>query len=215
MSYAFYITMREFIVVGHKARTDGNFNLNDLPGSGGRMDILCRCVNSALFLSHDLRRDVVIYLVLLGEPDAPRIVKFEGKNVRYLNPDERSSGSLIKKALEKNAIPRWRESMPGVWMRLGVLADLLEEVLTDEKRLFYMREDGNDIRDELNKDNYINMPDDTVFILGDHTGMTPEEETVIQDSDAKTINVGPISLHADHCIILVNNEMDRTVDTTG
>ncbi len=215
MSYAFYITMREFIVVGHKARTDGNFNLNDLPGSGGRMDILCRCVNSALFLSHDLRRDVVIYLVLLGEPDAPRIVKFEGKNVRYLNPDERSSGSLIKKALEKNASPRWRESMPGVWMRLGVLADLLEEVLTDEKRLFYMREDGNDIRDELNNDNYINMPDDTVFILGDHTGMTPEEETVIQDSDAKTINVGPISLHADHCIILVNNEMDRTVDTTG
>jgi tRNA (pseudouridine54-N1)-methyltransferase len=212
MSYAFYITMREFIIVGHKARTDANFNLNDLPGSGGRMDILCRCVNSALFLSHDLRRDVVIYLVLLGEPDAPRIVKFEGKNVRYLNPDERSSGSLIKKALEKNAIPRWRESMPGVWMRLGVLADLLEEVLTDEKRLFYMREDGNDIRDELNNDNYINMPDDTVFILGDHTGMTPEEETVILDLDAKTITVGPISLHADHCIILVNNEMDRTVE---
>jgi len=212
MSYAFYITMREFIIVGHKARTDANFNLNDLPGSGGRMDILCRCVNSALFLSHDLRRDVVIYLVLLGEPDAPRIVKFEGKNVRYLNPDERSSGSLIKKALEKDAIPRWRESMPGVWMRLGVLADLLEEVLTDEKRLFYMREDGNDIRDELNDDNYINMPDDTVFILGDHTGMTPEEETVILDLDAKTITVGPISLHADHCIILVNNEMDRTVE---
>ena len=211
MSYAFYITMREFIVVGHKARTDGNFNLNDLPGSGGRMDILCRCVNSALFLSHDLRRDVVIYLVLLGEPDTPRIVKFEGKNVRYLNPDERSSGSLIKKALEKRAIPRWRESTAGVWIRLGDLADLLEEVFTDKKRLFYLLEDGGDIRDEFKE----NMPDDTVFVLGDHTGMTPEEETVILDLDAKTINVGPVSLHADHCIILVNNEIDRTVGTTG
>ncbi len=210
MSYAFYITMLEFIVVGHKARTDGNFNLNDLPGSGGRMDILCRCVNCALFLSHDLRRDVVIYLVLLGEPDAPRIVKFEGKNVRYLNPDERSSGSLIKKALEKSAIPRWRESTPGVWIRLGDFADLLEEVLTDKKSLFYLLEDGGDIRDEFKE----NMPEYTVFVMGDHTGMTPEEETVIQDLDAKTINVGPISLHADHCIILVNNEIDRTV-TTG
>ena len=192
-------------------RTDGNFNLNDLPGSGGRIDILCRCVNSALFLSHDLRRDVIIYLVLLGEPDTPRIVKFEGKYVRYLNPDERSSGSLIKKALEKSAIPRWRESTPGVWIRLGGLADLLEEVITDEKKLFYMREDGNDIRDEFKE----NMPENIVFILGDHTGMTPVEETVIQDSDSKTINVGPRSLHADHCIILVNNEMDRTVGTTG
>ena len=210
MPYAFYITMREFIVVGHKARTDGNFNLNDLPGSGGRMDILCRCVNSALFLSHDLRRDVIIYLVLLGEPDKPGIVKFEGENVRYLNPDERSSGSLIKKALEKSAIPRWRESTPGVWIRLGGLADLLEEVITDKKSLFYLLEDGGDIRDEFRE----NMPEDTVFVMGDHTGMTSEEETVIQDLDAKTINVGPISLHADHCIILVNNEIDRTV-TTG
>jgi len=174
------------------------------------MDILCRCVNSALFLSHDLRRDVIIYLILLGEPYMPGIVKFEGENVRYLNPDERSSGSLIKKALEKSAIPRWRESTPGVWIRLGGLADLLEEVLTDEKRLFYMREDGDNIRDEFKE----NVPKNVVFILGDHTGMTPEEETVIQDSDAKTINVGPKSLHADHCIILVNNEMDRTVCAT-
>jgi tRNA (pseudouridine54-N1)-methyltransferase len=203
--------MREYIVVGHKARTDGNFNINDLPGSGGRMDILCRCVNSALFLSHDLRRDVIIYLVLLGEPDTPGIVKFEGENVKYLNPDERSSGSLIKKALEKNAIPRWRESTPGVWIRQGGFADLLQEVLTDEKRLFYLQEDGSDIRDEFKE----NEPVDAVFVLGDHTGMMAEEETVIQDLDAKTINVGPISLHADHCIILVNNEIDRTVGTTG
>lgn len=210
MSYAFYIIMREFITVGHKARTDGSFNLNDLPGSGGRMDILCRCINCALFLSHDIRRDVIIYLVLLGEPDMPRIVKFEGENVRYLNPDERSSGSLIKKALEKSTISRWRESTPGVWIRRGDLADLLDEVLTNKKRLFYLKENGNDIRDEFKE----YMPDDSVFVLGDHTGMTPEEETVILDFDAKTINVSPISLHADHCIILVNNEIDRTV-TTG
>jgi len=211
MSYAFYITMREFIVVGHKARTDGNFNLNDLPGSGGRIDILCRCVNCALFLSHDLRRDVIIYLVLLGEPDIPKIVKFEGENVRYLNPDERSSGSLIKKALEKSAIPRWRESTRGVWIRLGGLSDLLEEVLTEDKRLFYLQEDGSDIRGEFKE----NVSNNTVFVLGDHTGMTPEEEIVIRDLDVKTINIGPISLHADHCIILVNNEIDRTVGTTG
>ena len=211
MSYAFYINMREFIVVGHKARTDGNFNLNDLPGSGGRIDILCRCVNSALFLSHDLRRDVIIYLVLLGEPDMPRIVKFEGKNVRYLNPDERSSGSLIKKALEKSAIPRWRESTRGVWIRLGDLADLLDEVLTEEKSLFYLLEDGGDIRDVFNE----KVQENNIFVLGDHTGMTPGEETVIRDSDAETISVGPLSLHADHCIILVNNEIDRTPGTTG
>ena len=49
--------MTSFAIIGHIARTDGAFSLNDLPGTGGRMDVLCRCLNSSLFLSHDLRRE--------------------------------------------------------------------------------------------------------------------------------------------------------------
>ena len=201
--------MREFIVVGHKARTDSNFNLNDLPGTGGRMDILCRCVNSSLFLSHDLRRDVVIYLVLLGEPETSKIVKFEGKNVRYLNPDERSSGSLIKKALDKSAGSYWKLSTPGVWIRTGDLNDILHEVMdgAENKILFYLSEDGIDIRKSDEKP----LLDDVVFVLGDHMGMTPEEESIIKDAGSNIINIGPVSLHADHCIVLVNNEFDRNM----
>ncbi|NIA03405.1 MAG: tRNA (pseudouridine(54)-N(1))-methyltransferase TrmY [Nitrospirae bacterium] len=202
--------MREFIVVGHKARTDSNFNLNDMPGTGGRMDILCRCVNSSLFLSHDLRRDVVIYLVLLGEPESPKIVKFEGETVRYLNPDERSSGSLIKKALDKSAGPHWKRSTPGVWIRTGDLENILRELMdgTENKRIFYLSEEGIDIR-EIDKKTLL---DDVVFVLGDHMGMTPEEESIIKDAGSKIINIGPISLHADHCIVLVNNELDRNMN---
>lgn len=196
--------MREFIVVGHTARTDSNFNLNDLPGSAGRMDILCRCVNSSLFLSHDLRRDVVIYLILQGEPDASKIVRFDGEHVRYLNPDERSSGSLIKKALEKNAGHHWKQSTPGVWIRYGGLKDLLEELGNSEDTpLFYLREDGCDIRE------IASLPDNALFIMGDHVGMRPEEESIIMAAGSKKITIGPVSLHADHCIVLVNNELDR------
>ncbi len=204
--------------MGHKAVTDGQFSLNDLPGSAGRMDILCRCVNSALFLSHDLRRDVVIYLVLLGEPEPPKIVKFSGKDVRYLNPDERSSGSLIKKALELKARIRWKESTPGVWVRQGDLEDLLIELNINagednegsvdkdtDNKLYYLLEDGADIRDKMEG----TLPQRATFILGDHVGMTPDEEQKIMDAGAQSINVGPLSLHADHCIIVVNNELDR------
>ncbi|MCL7415365.1 MAG: tRNA (pseudouridine(54)-N(1))-methyltransferase TrmY [ANME-2 cluster archaeon] len=208
--------MREFIVVGHKAVTDGQFSLNDLPGSAGRMDIMCRCINSALFLSHDLRRDVVVYLVLLGEPQPPKIVKFIGQDVRYLNPDERSSGSLIKKALELTARARWRESTSGVWVRQGDLEGLLSELNSsaakgDDNRLYYLREDGTDIRDVIKEE----MPQPSTFILGDHVGMTPDEEQKIMDAGARTLNVGPVSLHADHCIIVVNNELDRNNERKG
>ena len=34
--------MRIFVVVGHKATTQPSFSLEDIPGTSGRLDILCR-----------------------------------------------------------------------------------------------------------------------------------------------------------------------------
>ncbi len=192
--------MRDFIIIAHKALTRGDFSLNDLPGSAGRMDILCRCINSALFLSHDLRRDVNIHLLLLGEPDPGKIIRFEGENVRYLSPDERSAASLIKKALQKQATDIDTRSMPGVFIRNGDLKELLDQF--KDRKLIYLREDGSDVREASEME-------DAVYILGDHQGVTEEEESLIQDAKPDIISVGPLALHSDHCIILINNEIDR------
>jgi len=189
--------MKEFIIIGNKAVTTP-FSLNDLPGAAGRMDILCRCVNASLFLSHDLRRDVRVYLVLKGGAQ-PMLIRFEGAAVRYLSPDERSAASLIKKALEKGAQGFWTESMPGVSIRKGDLCDLLDEL---NRKITYLREDGIDIRVKQ-------LDTDPLFILGDHLGLTDDEEKIIEAHEHEIINVGPLSLHADHCIILLHNEMDR------
>lgn len=189
--------MKSFIIIGHKAVTT-SFSLNDLPGAAGRMDILCRCVNAALFLSHDLRRDVRVYLVLKGEPTPPKLIRFDGATVRYLSPDERSAASLIKKALEKNVQDFWTESMPGVSIRKGSFSDLLEEL---NRKIIYLREGGEDVRGK----NF----EEPLFVLGDHEGLTGDEEKIIEGHEHEIVNVGPLSLHADHCIILLHNEMDR------
>lgn len=193
--------MRDIVIIGHKAKTSSDFSLNDLPGAAGRMDILCRCVSSALFLSFGMRRDVNVHLLLLGEPDPGKIIRFEGQYLRYLNPDERSSGSLINKALKKEVSDIDSRSTPGVWIRRGSLNTLLEEF--QGRTLLYLREDGEDIRE------VVKTVSDPVFILGDHTGVTEEEEQELLKAGAKIISVGPISLHSNHCITLINNELDR------
>jgi tRNA (pseudouridine54-N1)-methyltransferase len=186
--------MMQFAVVGHRARTAGDFSLNDLPGGAGRMDVLCRCVNSVFFLSHDIRRDAECTLVLLGEPDPPKTILFRGDELRYLSPDERSAASLIKKALNIACGSTYRESTKGVYVRRGGLAELLAEhefVLLDEG--------GDDVR------GLEAMPD--AWLLSDHMDFTAEEAALV--ADLPRVSVGPKILHADHTITVVINEIDR------
>jgi len=54
-----------------------------------------------------------------------------------------------------------------------------------------------------------------VFIRGYQLGLTEDEKNLVLGVSAGTISVGPLSLHADHCIILIHNELDRImVDQT-
>ncbi len=188
--------MTSFAIIGHLARTDGDFSIHDLPGSGGRMDVLCRCVNTALFLSHDLRRDTDCYLVLCGEPARPKTVKFSGALVRSLSPDERSAGALVKKVIDTPCGNVFREAAPGVFIRKGGLEQLMAEhafAVLDEK--------GTDLRKAAC------LPES--FLLSDHLNFTDGEETMIRD--CPRYSVGPKCLHADHAITLVHNELDRRV----
>ncbi len=194
--------MRYFVITGHKAVADGSFKLDDLAGGAGRVDILARCVNSAFVLSHDVRRDAAIYLVIEGGDDAPKTVRIDGDRVRYLNPDERSTASLIRNALLKK-IPEGQEvqSSPGVFVSRMSFADVVED-LSAKGNFVYLKEDGTDIRE-------LTFPENPIFVLGDNRDLTEEEEQCLLAKNPAKISVGPISLHADHCMILVQNEMDR------
>jgi len=186
--------MIRFAVIGHLARTAGDFSLSDMPGGAGRMDILCRCVNSAFFLSHDLRKDVECYLVLRGPPGPGKIVRFSGGRLRSLNPDERSAGALVKKALSIPVGTEFRESSPGVEVKKGGPGDLLATL-----PFSVLDEGGQDIREcrDLPKN----------YLLSDHLDFAPDEALLIRGRES--FSVGPCTLHADHAIIVLLNEIDR------
>ena len=200
--------MRNFIVVGHKATTTPNFSLEDIPGTSGRLDILCRAVTAAFVISHGIRKDVCVYLVLLGG-EIPKTIRLVGETLRHLNPDERTTAALLKKALAVPATPEWAMSTSGIFVRTGNLTELLADL--KETKLIYLREDGADIRG-LDKSG---LSGEAAFILGDHTGMTPEEEALIEQAGARVVSLGATSLHADHCIVLINWFLDNSILTSS
>jgi tRNA (pseudouridine54-N1)-methyltransferase len=191
--------VRRFIIVGHKASTTADFKLDDIAGGAGRLDVLLRCVNSAFFLSHRIRTDVEVYLVLLGPGDPPKTLRFVGSELRYLNPDERSTAALVRNALMKRAKEEVRSS-PGIYVSSMSFIDVLER-FREKGQIVFLKEDGVSHRD-------LQFEDDVVFVLSDHHDLTPEEEGELRARTGSVISLGPISYHADHCITIVNNELD-------
>ena len=68
----------------------------------------------------------------------------------------------------------------------------------------YLKEDGVDCRE-------YDFPENPVFVLGDNHDLTDEEEQALLSYSPDKICIGPHSLHADHCMIIVHNEADRRV----
>jgi len=191
--------MRQFLIVGHDAPTTPEFSLDDLAGGAGRLDVLCRCVNSAFFLSHSIREDVRVHLVLGDE----FTVRFEGADLRRLNPDERSTAALVRQALEhrEDAIGHVpAESTPGVSIRRMGFEETLDHV-ADGTTVFELHEDGDPIAD-------VEPPADPLFVLSDHNEFADRERSLLDAEADRRVRVGPKVLHADHTITVAHNYLD-------
>ena len=191
--------MRQFLVIGHDAPTDPDFALDDIAGGAGRLDVLCRCVNSAFFLSHDIREQVRVHLVLGDE----YTVRFEGADLRRLNPDERSTAALIRGALEQReeAIGHQPvETSPGVSLyRMGFEATL--EQAARDATVVELHEEGEPLVDA-------EPPTDPLFVLSDHHDFAPGEADRLAEAADRRVRVGPERLHADHTITVTHNYLD-------
>jgi tRNA (pseudouridine54-N1)-methyltransferase len=192
--------MRAFLIVGNKAVTKP-FSLNDLTGAG-RMDIICRFIAQALFISHGIRRDVEVYALLLGQPDPPKVLRVFGDEVRYMAPDERNIAGLIRKALSLRVDENWRSSTPGIYIAKKGLKELLEE-LGEKFKIVYLREDGKDIRSLACR---LKNP---LFVLGDHLGLSETDERIVLDYSDHVVSVSRLSLQADQCVVIAHYELDR------
>lgn len=191
--------MRQFIVSGHDVPLTPDFSLDDLAGGAGRLDVLCRCVSSAFFLSHAIREEVRVFLVL-GDAFT---VRFEGRELRRLNPDERSTAALIRKALEEReeAIGHMEvETSPGVYLSRRGFEPILEEA-AEEGSIVQLHEDGDPVVE-------VEPSADPVFVLSDHRDFAEREAELLAERADERVRLGPDRLHANHAITVAHNWLD-------
>ncbi len=195
--------MRSFVIIGRTATASSEFLLDDLAGSSGRLDVLVRSVRAALLTSHGVRKDAEIFLVLLGGDRAPRTVRFQGETAKFLRPDERSLAILLQKSLASHAddaAPGFVEVRPGVSISRGTAAALLSTFVG--RPLYVLSEGAPDVRDAR-------LAAEPVIVLGDHTGFDEETLADLRARDTISCSLGPVSLHTDDAVCVMNNELDR------
>jgi tRNA (pseudouridine54-N1)-methyltransferase len=191
--------MRQFIVVGHDVPTTADFALEDLAGGAGRLDVLCRCVSAAFFLSHDIREAVRVHLVL-GDEYA---VVFEGRDLRRLNPDERSTAALVRRALERRDEAVGRQSVettPGVSIVRRNFEAVLD-VASEAGTVVQLHENGKPVVET-------SMPEHPVFVLSDHRDFSDREAASLAAVADHRVRLGPKPLHANHAITVAHNYLD-------
>jgi tRNA (pseudouridine54-N1)-methyltransferase len=201
--FLYTILMREFILRTLKGRTT-EFDINKLPAEG-RMDLVCRCISNALFISNDLRRDTIIHVVLDGPSDPPKVVSFYGDSLKGMEFDEKNIAEHINEALIKGKNLKLNEEKNlgnGIKISKKSFEQLVKEKFNEGRQLFYLHDSGNDIRETKFKK-------DVVFVFGDFIGMPRKTEGLLDRYKAERISLGPRMLFASHCIVVVNNELDR------
>jgi len=190
--------MRQFIVLGHDAPTTADFALDDLSGAG-RLDILCRCVGAAVFLSHGIREHVRIHLVV---GDAYTL-RFDSSTLRRLYPDERTIAARIRDALDQreDAIGHMpAEVSPGMELyRLGFEATLND--IASRGSVVHLHADGIPV-------SQVSPPADPVFVLSDHNDFSDREAELLSEQADQRLRVGSETLHADQTITVAHNWLD-------
>ncbi len=190
--------MRQFIIVGQDAPTTDEFSLDALT-EAGRMDLLARCVTASFLLSHGIRENVRTTLVL----DDQFTLRFEGRELRGLHPDERSAAALIRTALgeREEAIGHMEvESSPGVYLsRLGFEATL--ERAAEDGTVCQLHENGDPITET-------EPPSNPVFVLSNHQDLQQGYADALADVRDRQLSLGPEPLHADHAVTVAHNWLD-------
>jgi len=199
---------RRFAIIGHRAPSNGKLVLNDLSGSSGRMDVLMRAINSALFLSHGIRQHAHITIHLMGGQGPSRRIWFDGSKVWGLHPDERALGGQIAKIIVEPTPPRgcWVELHPGIWHSGGDIETTLQEwkrenvamVKLDANAPLLWRDDKSDDYDKLG------------FIISDDQPFTIEEEETLE-SYTQPRSLGENWIQGHIAIGIVHHLLDNSV----
>ncbi len=166
----------------------------------GRMDIAIHSFIQGVFLSHGFRKDVIFHFLFYGMPDPPKHIQIQVTDDLGLN--KKDVGKIIQKILYKYKEGEKNEVLEKCFIEKKSFMHVVEELISEGNEIFILDKKGEDLRK-------VNIPEDCVFIIGDHEGLPKAEIKRLKKEDlVKEVSVGDKMYFASQTIAVVNNELD-------
>ncbi|MEN3016966.1 MAG: tRNA (pseudouridine(54)-N(1))-methyltransferase TrmY [Candidatus Methanosuratincola petrocarbonis] len=183
------ISKRAFILKASEGRTAPDFSIKSLAGSGGRMDLVCRCIIAALLSPGGVDRGCRITVVLEGPPNPPLSVEFDGVAMDRAPEGEEEAAWMLVSAM-RGAPPS------GVSVSREGFDSVVRRHLREGFAVYYLHEQGKDFSG-------LKFGERAAFALGDQKGIDPQWERFLDSVGAERVSLGPHPYLASHCIAIV------------
>jgi len=195
-----------FLLDAPRSHTAPSFLIRDLPGTSGRLDVVCRVMAAVFRTVPRLAPSLRFLAVLGGPPDPPLLLQAGPASPNVIPESELACALLIKSLLNLHhysGVGRLSS-----WPQLSLSRRSFEEALVDLSRrggqIYYLMEGGTPLEAmELNASHPL------VFLLGDHKGMPEEHEDLVKKMGGLETSVGRQSLLGSHVVTLVLLELAR------
>ena len=190
--------MLRFIQILPQVSSKGDFLLKDLPGSGKRIDVLCR--DLAACFSWGPISWPVSSLEMIAVIGNTKIMTFNDPE------DENPSGEVGWASVIRDSL---REEPPKyVDVSEGSLDDVIRNLnQLENSKLWVLDEDGTDISDS----HVDRLGTQNSFLLGDHKGFDSPTESTISQHNIQRISLGKKSYLSSHCLAAIISEFERMV----
>ncbi len=173
--------------------TDGKLILKDLPGSGKRIDVLCRCLASGFDWGiADLERIRIEFAVFLKDD----ITLFFSKPKEEGTRGEVWWARQIQNALQGN---------PPNFIRVTDknLREHITDLLQRNYKIFALDEDGEELDEAVDVGSA-----QYSFMLGNHRGFDKIAQKVIREHQLPSVSLGTRSYLGSHCVATIISKFE-------
>jgi len=183
------------------------YTIKDIPGSSGRLDVISRCILSALTLNNKLEKDVQIWVFL--DKYGTFIFDSDLFNDELFPKNEILLTDFFVEFIKKSLIQERYPETPLDSIKYSKLDifDAIKNFVEKKYKVYVLNENGVDFKEAFEELNSIN---NLLFILGDQSGDLLDRKE-LKDMNLINLSLGDRSYLASSTIRLIKMHLDLIV----